>query len=128
MNDKERVELIRKGNQLFNEGKIEDAGKIFLATNYKDGLVRVGDHYLYQEKKFFKAFFYYKKANYTRRLEEIYKKWAEVIHFLLEEDKKSSLDKQDLETFDREESYSQEQENKQSGLIKKYNFPKLEHR
>ncbi|MEN2997796.1 MAG: hypothetical protein ABDH28_01985 [Brevinematia bacterium] len=89
MTDKERVELIRKGNQLFNEGKIEEAGKIFLATDYKDGLVRVGDHYFYQEKKFFKAFFYYKKANYPKRLSEIYKRWAEVIHFLLEEDKKS---------------------------------------
>ncbi|MCS7298872.1 MAG: hypothetical protein RMJ37_02765 [Spirochaetia bacterium] len=128
MTDKERVELIRKGNQLFNEGKIEDASKIFLATNYKDGLVRVGDHYLYQEKKFFKAFFYYKKANYSKRLDEIYKKWAEVIHFLLEEDKKISSDEQKLETFDREESYNQGQENQQSSLIKEYNFPKLEHR
>lgn len=128
MTDKERVELIRKGNQLFNEGKIEDAGKIFLATNYKDGLVRVGDYYLYQEKKFFKAFFYYKKANYSKRLEEIYKKWAEVIHFLLEEDKKVSSEEQNLETFDREESYNRGQENQQSSLIRKYNFPKLERR
>lgn len=115
MTEKERVELIRKGNQLFNEGKIEEAGKIFLATDYKDGLVRVGDYYFYQEKKFYKAFFYYKKANYKKRLDEVYKKWAEVIRFLLEEDKRnlsSSEEKQKVITEGTEK-------------IEKYEFPKL---
>ncbi len=113
MTDKERVELIRKGNQLFNEGKIEEAGKIFLATNYKDGLVRVGDYYFFQEKKFYKAFFYYKKANYKKRLDDVYKKWAEVIHFLLEEDKSFQINHEKIITDD-------------SQKIKKYEFPKID--
>lgn len=120
MTDKERVELIRKGNQLFNEGKIEEAGKIFLATDYKDGLVRVGDYYFYQEKRFYKAFFYYKKANYKKRLDEVYKKWAEVIHFLLEEDKKY----EDKEYTDSVES-KQKIITNDTNQIKKYEFPKL---
>lgn len=121
MTDKERVELIRKGNQLFNEGKIEEAAKIFLATNYKDGLVRVGDHYLYQEKRFFKAFFYYRKANYPKRLEEIYKRWANVIHFLLEEDRRNenSEEKEVLLNQEKEPSANLTEN------IKKYQFPKL---
>ncbi|MCX8028665.1 MAG: hypothetical protein N2712_01560 [Brevinematales bacterium] len=119
MTNRERIELIRKGNQLFNEGKIEDAAKIFLVTDYKDGLVRVGDHYLYQEKRFFKAFFYYKKANYSKRLNEIYKKWAEIIHFLLEEDKKMS---------NQSEGGNTNITTDDNGIVKKYDFPRLDTR
>ena len=41
MTEKERVALIRKGNELYNAGKIEEAIRIFTATGYKDGLTRV---------------------------------------------------------------------------------------
>jgi hypothetical protein len=42
----QKVALNRKGNVLYNEGKIEDARRIFLTTGYSDGLVRVGDFYM----------------------------------------------------------------------------------
>ncbi|MGB9620975.1 MAG: hypothetical protein ACPLGZ_03755 [Candidatus Pelagibacter ubique] len=119
MTDKERVELIRKGNQLFNEGKIEEAAKIFLETDYKDGLVRVGDHYYFNEKRIFKAFFYYRKANYKKRLEEIYKLWASVIQFLLNEDKTDNTKKHEEK---QEEAKIIEGEDKR---VKNYEFPKL---
>ena len=123
MTDKERVELIRKGNELFNQGRIDEAAKIFLQTNYIDGLVRVGDHYYYQEKKLLKAFVYYKKANYRKRLEELYEKMARVIRFLLEEDKKQSegtnVDQRD------EKSSANNQGSSQNGLIRKYEFPRI---
>ena len=45
-----RVALIRKGNELFNRGEFELAEKIFLATGYVDGLIRLGDHYYKQEQ------------------------------------------------------------------------------
>jgi hypothetical protein len=32
MTDKERAALIRKGNELFNEGKLKEAEKIFVAN------------------------------------------------------------------------------------------------
>lgn len=117
MTDKERVELIRKGNQLFNEGKIEEAAKIFLATDYKDGLVRIGDHYYFNEKKIFKAFFYYRKANYKKRLEEIYKTWASIIQLLLNEDKK--------ENKNQENHYNEKIIQGESEKVKKYEFPKI---
>lgn len=41
----QRTALIRKGNQLFNAGNIEQAKRVFLTTGYGDGLTRVGDHY-----------------------------------------------------------------------------------
>ncbi len=41
----DRVNLNRKGNQFFNEGKVEIARRIFITTGYSDGLTRVGDYY-----------------------------------------------------------------------------------
>ena len=41
----QRAALVRKGNQLYAEGKYELAERIFLAVHYSDGLVRLGDHY-----------------------------------------------------------------------------------
>ena len=40
-----KAALNRKGNQLFNEGDIEGARRIFMTTGYSDGLSRVGDFY-----------------------------------------------------------------------------------
>ncbi|MBN1686253.1 MAG: hypothetical protein JW852_06335 [Spirochaetales bacterium] len=42
----DRVALIRKGNEFFNAGRIEDAKKIFITTRYGDGLARIGDYYV----------------------------------------------------------------------------------
>jgi hypothetical protein len=41
----QKAALNRKGNVLFNSGKIEEARRIFLTTNYSDGISRVCDYY-----------------------------------------------------------------------------------
>jgi hypothetical protein len=46
INSEQKAALNRKGNILYNEGKIEDARRIFLTTGYSDGLVRIGDFYM----------------------------------------------------------------------------------
>ena len=40
-----KAALNRKGNMLFNSGKIEEARRIFMTTGYSDGLSRIGDYY-----------------------------------------------------------------------------------
>ncbi|MHC6204407.1 hypothetical protein ACYULU_14610 [Breznakiellaceae bacterium SP9] len=40
-----KATLNRKGNMLLNEGKVEEAKKIFLTTHYSDGISRIGDVY-----------------------------------------------------------------------------------
>jgi len=40
-----KAALNRKGNQLYNEGDIEGARRIFLTTKYSDGISRIGDYY-----------------------------------------------------------------------------------
>jgi len=41
----QKAALNRKGNQFYNEGKIEESRRIFMTTGYSDGLSRVGDFY-----------------------------------------------------------------------------------
>lgn len=41
----QRTALIRKGNELFNNGQVEQAKRVFLTARYGDGLARVGDYY-----------------------------------------------------------------------------------
>ncbi|MEI7012470.1 hypothetical protein [Leptospira licerasiae] len=78
MDPKERMELIRQGNQAFNDGDIRKARECFLKTEYKDGLIRLGDHFMFDKKLPILAYGYYKKAGYQRRIDEIFQRmlWA----------------------------------------------------
>jgi hypothetical protein len=72
MDEKERVALIRKGNELYNEGKIEEAIRIFTATGYRDGLTRVGDMFYFDKKMPLIAYKYYKLAKREDRINDIF--------------------------------------------------------
>jgi len=84
---KEKTELVRKGNMLFNEGKIEQAAKIFEAVHYVDGLIRIGDYY-YGKNELVNSIVYYKKANYKKRITQLAPGMATVFKTWFEEDKK----------------------------------------
>jgi len=45
-----KAHLNRRGNELFNQGDIEAARRIFQTTGYSDGLIRIGDRYLSDRK------------------------------------------------------------------------------
>ena len=72
MEQKQRVELIRKGNELFNKGDIETAAKVFIKTAYKDGLTRVADYYFFDRKLPLNALPYYKMVNRKDKVDEIH--------------------------------------------------------
>lgn len=72
MEEKDRIALIRKGNEFFNEGKIDDAAKIFITTKYRDGLTRIGDLFFFDRKQPLLAYKYYKHANRTDRINDIF--------------------------------------------------------
>jgi hypothetical protein len=72
MEEKERVALIRRGNEFFNDGRIDDAAKIFIATQYRDGLTRVGDLYYFDKKMPLIAYKYYKLAERKDRINDIF--------------------------------------------------------
>lgn len=70
INEKDRAELIRKGNQLFNSGQIQKAAKIFETVHYMDGLIRIGDLY-FKKNQILTALKYYQKAGYQKRIEQV---------------------------------------------------------
>ncbi len=87
MDKEDRIKLIRKGNELFNKGDIIGAAKIYIATNYADGLIRVGDYFYYEKKQPIVALKFYRKANFQKRVNEIYEKIVEVIRWYLAQDR-----------------------------------------
>jgi hypothetical protein len=76
--------LIRKGNELFNQGKVDLARRIFLTTGYTDGLIRLGNLYM-KEKKPLEALRMYWIAPHTRRREVLVEKMALVLRRWLKE-------------------------------------------
>lgn len=84
---KERIVLIRKGNDFFNRGDVEKAAKIFITTAYKDGLIRVGDYYYFEERNPFKALHFYLEAKYEKRIRELTERMAAVLKKWIREDK-----------------------------------------
>jgi hypothetical protein len=79
-----RIALIRKGNDLFNNGRLELAKKVFLTVGYNDGLVRLGDRYL-EEKKPLEAFRMYWLARQAAKRDKLVEKMSLVIRQWLNE-------------------------------------------
>ncbi len=80
-----RVHLNRRGNELFNQGDIESARRIFQTTGYSDGLIRVGDRYL-ADKKPVDALKMYWLAKDEKRKESLVGLAALVIQNLIKEE------------------------------------------
>ena len=78
----QKVTLNRKGNVLFNEGKLDEARRIFITTGYSDGLTRVGDAYG-KKNESLTALKYYVLANNARRAEPLYEKLADIVSVML---------------------------------------------
>ena len=51
LSSEQKVALNRKGNELFNNGKIIEASRLFITTVYSDGLTRVGDFFMKKKRR-----------------------------------------------------------------------------
>ena len=78
----QKTALIRKGNELFNEGKYQMAKRIFITTGYSDGLIRIGDYYMEQHDPF-EALKMYRLAPAPDRIEQMSEKIARIISNLI---------------------------------------------
>jgi hypothetical protein len=87
MDSKQRVEFIRKGNELFNMGEIDKAALVFEKTNYTDGLIRIGDHFFFDKKQPLFALKYYKKAGRTDMVNQIFERMVFALGKLINEGK-----------------------------------------
>ena len=84
LSSEQKAVLNRKGNVLFNEGKIDEACRIFITTGYSDGLTRVGDVYS-KKNESLTALKFYILANNARKTEPIYDKLSKIVSLLLKE-------------------------------------------
>lgn len=87
-----RAQLIRKGNEFFQKNDIENAKKIFITVDYKDGLVRLGDYYLKNNELYKSAEMYFMSENKSK-IDAFSKKCAIIIEKYLNEDKNIVNDK-----------------------------------
>jgi hypothetical protein len=92
MDAKMRVELIRKGNELFNKGDIELAAKIFAQTGYRDGLTRVADHFFYDKRQPLFALKFYKMVNRQDKVQEIYERMIFALGRLMGKNKEQKVE------------------------------------
>lgn len=90
---KTRVQLIRKGNELFSKGEINLAEKIFITIDYKDGLVRLGDYY-FKNKNLYKCAEMYFMSENKAKINSFCKKSAIILSKWLKED-------EDNKTYDK---------------------------
>lgn len=80
----QRSALVRTGNRLFNNGRIEDAKRIFLTVGYSDGLIRVGDHHMKHNQPL-EAFRMYWLAPDRSRAEPLIEQMAQIVQAWLHE-------------------------------------------
>ncbi len=78
LSGEQRIFLIRKGNAFYNEGKFDQAKKIFLTTGYSDGIIRIADKCL-ENNEPFEALRLYKIAPAVDKADELIKKMAGVL-------------------------------------------------
>lgn len=86
LDSSQRVALIRKGNELFNAGKYDQAKRVFLTTRYTDGLIRLGDYY-YNQKQTLEAFRMYWLAPDRGKSEHMIERMALVVRGWLTQDR-----------------------------------------
>lgn len=82
LNSEQKVMLNRRGNELFNEGHIAEAQRIFTTTGYSDGLTRVGDYYA-EQKQMVEALRLYCLAKNKRKSEPIIDSLVQLIKTLV---------------------------------------------
>lgn len=87
MQDSERFELIRKGNEAFNRQDYSIAKECFLKAEYGDGLVRLGDYYMYDKRLPLLAYGYYRKANAHEKLTDLHRRMVAALGEWIGKDK-----------------------------------------
>ena len=85
LNSEQKAVLNRRGNQLFNEGFINEAQRIFITTGYSDGLTRVGDYYAARNNTL-EALRMYCLAKNKRKSEPIIDSLVRLIRVLIDTD------------------------------------------
>jgi len=63
------------------------AKEYFLKANYKEGLIQLGDYYMYEKRLPLLAYGYYKKAGATEKVEDLHRRMILALGKWIGEDK-----------------------------------------
>ena len=86
LTSEQKVIINRKGNELFNEKKYDEARRLFITTGYSDGLTRLGDVEAKNNRELDALKLYYLAHN-KRKTEPLIEKLSSLISMLLEDEK-----------------------------------------
>ena len=103
LSGEQKALLIRKGNDLFNKGQYELAERIYVATGYSDGMVRVGDIH-FKRQRYREAMRLYQLAPDAGRVHKLAKRMALVVRQWLIEDARTEKAMQALSTMPQKDS------------------------
>ena len=88
----QKVALVRRGNEFFNQGKYDEARRIFLTLGYTDGLIRLGSHY-YNKKQYVEALRMFASAPDIGRIQAMAPALARVVRmWLMSDESKEGLE------------------------------------
>ena len=75
-----REELIRRGDAAFEEEDFHRAREFYTKADHKEGLIRIGDFYMFERRLPLMAYGYYKKAGaQTHALsDDVLEKWKAI--------------------------------------------------
>jgi|GEM_PF-241512 len=82
LSSEQKAKLNRKGNEFFNNNDIQSAERIFMTTGYSDGLTRIGDYYMVNNKKL-QALKLYRLAHNTSKEDMILDELAAIIKLFI---------------------------------------------
>jgi hypothetical protein len=88
MDSGQRAALIRKGNELLNQGDFATAKRIFLTTGYTAGIERIADRH-YEDGDLFEALRLYWLAPSQRKKDAMVERMAAALQTMLHEEKGS---------------------------------------
>ncbi len=87
LSKEEIVILIKKGKEAFLKKDLKLAKECFLLANYKEGLIQLGDYYMYEKRLPLLAYGYYKKAGAVEKIEDLHRRMILAISKWIGEDK-----------------------------------------
>ncbi len=83
LSKEDKVKLVRRGNTYFQEGRIEEARRIFITAHNTDGLIRTGDYYRDHGRPY-EAVKMYRLAPAPDRMEEMAVQMANALEVWLQ--------------------------------------------
>ncbi|MBI39754.1 MAG: hypothetical protein CMF59_09150 [Leptospiraceae bacterium] len=69
-----KEELIRRGDSAFEDEDFHRAREFYTKADHKEGLIRIGDYYMYEKRLPLMAYGYYKKAGAQIKIDDLHRR------------------------------------------------------